>query len=87
VVQNGDWQQAKVPVEYATQENEDQSFRYLGVQMDNNNQSKKQFTILKDHPFLVASIARYMLASPDTIAMAMKLFTQRKISFPGKFSP
>jgi len=55
--------------------------------MDNNNQSKKQFTILKDHLSLVAFTARYKFATPDTIAMAIKLSKHRKISSPGKFIP
>jgi len=77
VVHDRDWQVTEVPVEYATPENGDQSFRYLGVQMDNNNQSKKQFTILNDHLSLIASTARNKMASPDTIVMAIKLSTHR----------
>jgi len=43
--------------------------------------------MLKDHLAMIATTARHKLASPDTIAMAIKLSTHRKISFPGSFSP
>jgi exonuclease III len=81
------WTQQDIPVTYAIEDNGDQSFRYLGVQMDINNTSSKQFQILKDHITEVSSTALHRLASPDTITMAIKLSLHRKVSFPGKFSP
>jgi len=88
VVHDRDWQPAEVPVKYATQDNGDQFFRYLGVQIDDRKQSKKQFNMLRDRLTLIASTARHKLASPDTIiAMAIKLSTHRKIFFLGKLSP
>jgi len=58
VIHDRDWQPSEVPIEYATPENGYQSFRYLGVQMDNNNQSKKKVNMLRDHLTMRASIAR-----------------------------
>ena len=45
---NRDWNPLPIQVKYANTEPEDQSFRYLGVQMDIKNSSAKQFQILKD---------------------------------------
>jgi len=37
VVLDRNWKMAKVPVKYGAPENGDHFFRYLGVQMNNNN--------------------------------------------------
>jgi len=43
--------------------------------------------MLKNHLTVIATTARHKLASPHTIAMAIKMSTHRKITSPGKFSP
>ena len=47
-VYNKDWTPIQIPVKYATKEGGDQSFRYLGVQMDIQNRFSQQFQILKE---------------------------------------
>ena len=86
-VYDKDWTPTQIPVKYANEAVEDQSYRYLGVQMDIQNQFNQQFQILKAQVEEAANTARHRLASPDTINMAIKLSLHRKISFPGKFSP
>jgi exonuclease III len=86
-VYNREWIPSPIQVKYANTESEDQSFRYLGVQMDIKNSSAKQLQILKDQIQEATNTARHKLASPDTITMAVKLSLHRQISFPGKFSP
>ena len=86
-VYNREWTPLTIPVKYANTEPDDQSFRYLGGQMDIKTHSTKQFQILKDQINEAANNARHKLASPETINMAIKLSMHRKISFPGKFSP
>ena len=54
--------------------------------MEINNHSTKQFNLLLEQIEDVAMVARHRLASSDTIVMAIKLSTHRKISFPGKYA-
>jgi len=86
-VYDKDWTLIQIPVKYANKEAEDQSYRYLGVQMDIKNQFSQQFQIFIEQVEEAAFSARHRLASADTITMVIKLSLHRKISFPGKFSP
>jgi hypothetical protein len=85
-VHDKDWSPVQIPVQYA-QPNTDHSFRYLGVHMDVNNTFDNQYSIAQEQVREVAARAHHKLASPDTIAMAIRMSTHRKVSFPGKFAP
>jgi hypothetical protein len=79
-VYDKDWTPIQIPAKYANKEVDDQSYRYLGVQMDIQNRFTQQFQILKAQVEEAAITARHRLASPDTITMAIKLSLHRKYS-------
>lgn len=71
VIRDEEWTPLDIPVNYATEESGDQSFRYLGVQLDINNASSEQFQMLKDQISEMAATVMYRLASPDTNIMVI----------------
>ena len=87
VVRDNLWAPMEVTVQHAEKTEEDVSFRYLGVQVDINNNSKQQFKLLQGIADQATLAALHKQASPETIHMAIKLATYKKISFAGKFSP
>ena len=87
IVHGRDWMPLEVPVAYAETQNMEASFRYLGVHVDTNNKYEKQYAMLMDMTKQAAEAAMHKQASPETINMAIKLSTHRKVAFPGKFGP
>ena len=87
IVHGRDWMSLEVPVAYAETQNMEASFRYLGVHVDANNKYEKQYAMLMDMTKQAAEAAMHKQASPETINMAIKLSTHRKVAFPGKFGP
>ena len=55
--------------------------------MDVNNTFDNQYTMALAQVQEVATRAHHKLASPETITMAIRMSTHRKVSFPGKFAP
>ena len=87
VVHDRNWQPLEVPVQYPINSKQESSFRYLGVQVDVNNRYEQQHSILLDTTKKAAESAYHKQASPETINMAIKLSTHRKVSFAGKYGP
>ena len=84
-VHGRDWVPLEVPVAYADTEDREKSFKYLGVHVDANNKYEKQYQMIKETTKQAAEAAMHKQASPETINMAIKLSTHRKVAFPGKF--
>ena len=87
VVHDSKWQPTYVNVVHADNTDQDVAFRYLGVHLDINNKYNQQFHLLHDTARQAATVSYHKQASPETIYMAVRMATHRKIAYAGKFNP